>query len=291
MNFFIASFRDHLLESMFKKNINKIIKPIAFIGGNLLWSYLMKRLNKYLKPIKVSIDTTKLYIDNSKEKFIETFDKVTNEDININIEKEFYLKDDYTNIMKQADNHLEKGWKTKVLIENTPKGNIIMFYDSYKQGFSYYTDINPLPYNILNSVAMKYVTIYKCRDFFVDDEITPENKESPFIEIHMVDKPKKKGEDSNKLNLKDAPFARLKNYKSKKVETKDKDGNDKKPERVYYRNKFICMGTIRNYSITQKIKKENKLNGFHSNLLNNISSEAKLQKEVMNYKDFKLKRG
>ena len=107
----------------------------------------------------------------------------------------------------------------------------------------------------------------------------------------MVDKPKKKSEDSNKLNLKDAPFARLKNYKSKKVESQDKEGGYKKPERVYYRNKFICMGTIRNYSIIQKIKKENKLNGFHSNLLNNISSEAKLQKEVMNYKDFKLKRG
>ena len=39
----------------------------------------------------------------------------------------------------------------------------------------------------------------------------------------------------------------------------------------------------------KRIKKENKLNGFKTNLLSGVVSESKLQNEVMNYKDFKLK--
>ena len=68
-----------------------------------------------------------------------------------------------------------------------------------------------------------------------------------------------------------------------------KINKDDKPKRVYYRNKFICVGPVRNYSPIQTPKKINKLNGFNSNLLNNITSETKLQKQVMNYKDFKNK--
>ena len=140
---------------------------------------------------------------------------------------------------------------------------------------------------------MKYVRIYRCRDFFVDDETTQEKEPSPFIQIHMVEKKKTKDADKNssgKSMFKDAPFAKLKNYKKEKQPNKkDIDTESDKPDRIFYRNKFISLGPVRNYSIIQPIKKENKLNGFKTNLLSGVVSESKLQNEVMNYKDFKLK--
>jgi len=268
-----------------------LIKPIIFVGGNMIWRHVLKRINDYNKVIIPPVDITKEYNSKHTNAFLDTF-KQSNSDMNSNIDKEFYSKDDYIKTMRDVDNELERKWKQKTLIEQTPKGNIIMYYDPYKQGFSYYSDSQPIPYAILNAVAMKYVRIYRCRDFFVDDETTPETEPSPFIQIHMVEKKKSKDTDKNssgKSMFKDAPFAKLKNYKTKnQSDTTDENNVPRKPERVFYRNKFISVGPVRNYSILQPIKKENKLNGFKTNLLNGVVSESKLQGQVMNYKDYKL---
>ena len=201
----------------FIKHINTLINPVLFISGNLLYSYAT---NKYLRPIKIPeriVDVTKEYIDKSKHKFIKTFNK-DNTDMNTNIDKEFYIVEDYTTIMKDINNNLEDKWKIKTVCEYTPKGNIIMYYDPYKQGFAYYADEHPISYDILNSVAMRYVTTFKCRDFFVDDQVTPESEVSPFIKIHMTDKSKKKETDSsNSIKNSEGPFAKLKRNNNKLI--------------------------------------------------------------------------
>ena len=273
-----------MFETILSKSSNHMIKPFLFVGGNLLYSYMMRRINESRKIKPISIDITKEYIDKINKKFINNF---KDNNINSNIEKDFYIKEEYSKLMQDPDNELEKKWKLKILIENTPRGNIIMYYDSYKQGFSYYSDTKVIPYNILNAVAMKYVNVYKCGDFFIDDEVTPENQESPFIKIHMIETPNKNKTNSDiykKINSQDAPFAKLKKNQKPKTNESTKD---EKPTRVYHRNKFIFIGPVRNYTPIQKPKKENKLNGFNTNLLDNITSETKVQKQLMNYKDFK----
>ena len=287
MDFFIRPIQRYMLEKIVSNNI---ITPALFIGGNMLSLHLLKYINKSNKITpSLVIDVTKAYIEKATNKFIQTFKQDT--DMNTNIDKEFYSNEDYTNTMKDVRNKLEPKWKLKTLIEHTPRGNVIMFYDSYKQGFTYYADSQNIPYHILNAVAMKYVTTYRCRDFFTDDEITPENKASPLIQIHMVEKSKSKDavNNSNKDKISHAPFAKLKNYKRGNASkpNNDKNSESEKPKRVYYRNKFVCLGPVRNYSIIQKVKKENTMNGFHSNILNNISGETQLQHKVMSYKDFK----
>ena len=283
MDFFMKPAQEHMMN---------LIKPIIFVGGNMIWRHVLKRINDYNKVIIPPVDITKEYNSKHTNAFLDTF-KQSNSDMNSNIDKEFYFKDDYIKTMRDVDNELERKWKQKTLIEQTPKGNIIMYYDPYKQGFSYYSDSQPIPYAILNAVAMKYVRIYRCRDFFVDDETTQEKEPSPFIQIHMVEKKKTKDADKNssgKSMFKDAPFAKLKNYKKEKQPNKkDIDTESDKPDRIFYRNKFISLGPVRNYSIIQPIQKENKLNGFKTNLLSGVVTESKLQNEVMNYKDFKLK--
>lgn len=273
---------------------NTVLSSVLYVGGNILFSYVMKKylcLKKQPEPV---IDETLEYVNKAKQSLIKTF-KQDNTEANANIEKEFYVIEDYINVMKDPNNKLEQTWKLRTLIEYTPKSNIVMYYDPYKQGFSYYADIQPISYDILNAVAMNYVTRFRCRDFFVDNEITQEHDNSPFIQIHMTEKPKKKEGDSTKTI--DGPFVKLKKNnktntntdkdKAKDTNTdKDEDDNTK-PKKIYHRNKFIYIGRFRNYSILTKPKIQNISNGFHSSLLNNLSTETQLQKEVMNYKSFK----
>ena len=293
MDFFMNPIRDYMLKRVVINNFINLVSPVFFIGGNMIWIYILKRIKQYNKVVIPPVDIIKEYNNKQTNAFLETY-KQPNDDMNSNIDEVFYSKDNYTKTMRDVNNELERKWKQKTLIEQTPKGNIIMFYDPYKQGFSYYSDSQPIPYAILNAVAMKYVRIYRCRDFFVDDETTPEKDPSRFIQIHMIEK--KDTKDSTKSNsdksvFKDAPFAKLKNYKKERqTNKKDTDtAEPSKPERIFYRNKFISLGPVRNYSIIQPIKKENKQNGFKTNLLNGIISESNLQNDVMNYKDFKLK--
>lgn len=267
---------------------NTVLSPLFFVGGNMLFSYVMKKylcLKKHPEPV---IDEVQEYIKKAKTMLVKTFNK-NNTDMNANVEREFYVIDDYITVMKDSNNKLEQTWKLRTLIEYTPKYNIIMYYDPYKQGFSYYADIQPISYDILNAVAMKYVTMFKCRDFFVDNEVTQDHDNSPFIQIHMTEKTKKKEGDSNSITTIEGPFVKLKknNKMNANKDDKDKIDDNTKQKKIYHRNKFIYIGRFRNYSILTKPKIQNKSNGFHSSLSDNLSTETQLQKEVMNYKSFK----
>jgi len=129
---------------------------------------------------------------------------------NSNIENVFYDKQEYFSIINKKDNEIEKIWRTRILFESTPRGNIIMFYDPYKLGFSYYSDTNGIPYSILNAVAMKYIYIFRCLDFFVDNKLTDnflDKFESPLIYLYFTEETKKIPTFDNK----NSPFVKYKN--------------------------------------------------------------------------------
>jgi hypothetical protein len=130
-------------------------------------------------PIPVqAITTTSLteqYIQRQATRLLNTYNINDNRlTYNENIDAIFYSKPEWTELLKDENNYLEKKWRTKILIENTPRGNIIMHYDAYKLAFAYYSD-QTVPYQVLNAVAMKYVLTFFCRDFFMDETVrTPE---------------------------------------------------------------------------------------------------------------------
>ena len=97
-----------------------------------------------------------IYMDNNKSQFLK-FQKTASND---NIDAAFYSKPEFKETTIDGSNELEKRWKTRILFETTPRGNIIMYYDAFKLGFSYFSDSNSIPYNVLNSVAMKYVSVF-----------------------------------------------------------------------------------------------------------------------------------
>lgn len=265
--------------------LNKNI--ISLVATSLYRSYfivLYFLLNVYRRIFiteriaTIIIDPIKTYIDVQKERFINT-------NFTDNVDKIFYSKKDYKELLENADNHLEKKWKRNILFEYTPRGNVIMHYDVFKQGFAFYCDTSGISYDILNAVAMKYVYVFRCKDFFIDQNVTPQDKDSPLINIYYKEEKQNQEGKKKDTSFEGAPFAKLKNYNT--VENKENHDDKKKPvDKI--RNKFINMGRIYNFKITQPIKKNNTLNGFKSNLLDVLSGETQLQKEVLSYKDYKL---
>jgi DNA polymerase III alpha subunit len=214
-------------------------------------------------------------------------------------------------MLKDPKNIVEQRWKTRILYESTPRGNIAMYYDVYKQGFSYYSDQNGIPYPILNAAAMKYVMMFYCKDFFMDEKTMTQslsiedkngddkdkNHISPLIKIYETDeieekekerkeKEKKEQEkesqnEESTLKNKDAPFAKLKNYKM----TPNVNKNTKKEEtnKVLFKNKFIYLGKMRNFSFLQKkpiVKNPLEVSSEYDGLFSG---------EKMSYKDYKMK--
>jgi hypothetical protein len=243
--------------------------------------------SKYILPLKI--------------KFLKTFENQRVQ-YNENIDPIFYDKKEFSICVSEANNRLETSWKTKMLFENTPRGNILMFYDAYKLGFSFYSDQNVISYDILNAAAMKYVSIFRCRDFFIDESITPTS--SPFIKLHFTDEPKKDISKSDKsafvklqnyskenpnkkqLHIKPTPSILPNFFSFEKQIQKPKIVETNEPEKM--KNKFLYLGKMINFKITQMAPKKRKvLAKFTSPLLDNIKLDSNIQKERISYSDFK----
>ena len=205
----------------------------------------------------------KEYVEMRKRNFLKTFEKEDASFFSQNIEKVFYDKSAFTELLRDENNYLEKGWKTRILIEHTPRGNVFMHYDPYKQAFSYYSDQTTIPYHVINSVAMKYVITYLCRDFFFDNNIVPKEHLSQLT-------PKDEQVKSSKpitSNTSKSPFVKSKMYNDVSGKT---DVNSEK-----ITNRFIHLGKVRNYDVLSKSALKNGNNGFKTSLLpsNKLSYE------------------
>lgn len=207
------------------------------------------------------------------ERYKERFNKVLQNNtvnFNSNIDKSFYVKEEYDVIMQQ-ENELEKQWKRRMIIETTPRGNIVMYYDAYKLGFAYYSDENVISYEVLNSCAMKYVEVFRCLDFFLDERIM-EDKILPLKMIHFKeDEVIAKKEDTKQFLSSNPVFAKLKpkNTEKPKQSKEDKEGTkDNEPEKMM--NKFISLGKIQNMSVIQTVPKQKGLGSFKSPVLEKL---------------------
>jgi len=248
-----------------------------------------------------SKSTEELRIEKRVQQFKDSFlDKTTN--YNENIDPVLYDRETYDQLIQCEENHLEQAWTKRILMEITPRGNCIMRYNVYKLAFEYYAD-SYIPYALLNTMAMKYVLVYRCRDFFVDEHCLPEGFPSGLTEsIHKYEEAKKQKQkqenaDKHKNTASSAqlsgPFLRSKatKEKSKEVPNPDKPPNksdeksaDKRDDKII--NKFSYMGKLVNFSMLVKPKKVNQLNGFKTELLadNNLSYEEYKKRKLESQK-------
>lgn len=270
-------------------NREKIKNVYTEIHNNVL-KFFGRKPNTPPVAIKSPMET---YVERNLSRFLKTYEST--EKYSENIDDGFYVKDRLKQMLVEANNPLEIEWKRRILYETTPRGNIMMYYDPYKLAFVYYSDTNIMNVSLLNAAAMKYCISYRCRDFFVDNGITPENRHSVLIPIHFIEPPpQKKGTDkSSTQKLDNSAFAKFKNYSK---QTEESHPNKKvtiisptclTPKDVC-KNRFIYMGKISNLNVLQPIKKyTNTINGFKSQHLDNLKGETQLQERVLSYKDFK----
>jgi len=180
---------------------------------------------------------------------------------NQNIDPICYSLVEFQALVLQENNTLESEWKRRILMEYTPRGNVIMYYDIFKHAFAYASD-NYIPYNVLNACAMKYVVTFRCIDFFVDSTILPEEILSPFSLLQNEAEIKKKEDADTKkkelgISFTNAPFAKLKTYSS--VVSSELESNTEKKSKagdmIKYSNNFRNIGKISNVSLLSKPKK------------------------------------
>jgi hypothetical protein len=182
--------------------------------------------------------------------------------------------DELEQIAKQyiIDEQLKK-FKMNYVIEHTPLGNVLMFYNHDKLAFEYYSDLT-IPYRYLETVARKYVITYNYRPLYID--MDEEFKE-------YENKLKKKEEENNQskqencVNKTKDVFAKFKSYNKEagtgRVNTApppknsipqnrramvsdNKKGVNEKTLLKENANRYSYQGKFLNFNILQKIDRK-----------------------------------
>ena len=218
--------------------------------------------------------------DKSCKKYANFYNTVT-ADENSNIDPVLYDFLKRKEVFASGDNEYEKQWKSRILIENTPRGNVMIYFNPYLLSYHYYSDEQIIPYKILEQVATKYVVMYRCKDFFIDVEKRPGNKILEVLqkeEDSLKSKKMKVNDITKCVNIQSESkdvFAALKDYRSeakttevkttevkttevktteaKTTEVKEAKANPKKKvEEPKFSNKFVRIGKMCEFNITQK---------------------------------------
>jgi len=99
--------------------------------------------------------------------------------------------------------------KNTIVMETTPLGNVIMYWDQRKEAFTYFSDAT-IPYRYLEVVARKYVIVNQCKDIYID------MREELKTAKRVLDEKKRRLEEEHKTEKevpkKKSVFAQLKQY-------------------------------------------------------------------------------
>jgi len=82
-------------------------------------------------------------------------------------EEEEPMPYEYQYPLEEAENNGDRDYKKCIVLSNTPKGLVYMRYCKEDEGFEYWAD-NSIDYKYLETAARKYVTIFSCRDIYID---------------------------------------------------------------------------------------------------------------------------
>lgn len=152
-------------------------------------------------------------------------------------------------------------FKQKVLIENTPFGNVIMYYDSTKSSFVYYCD-KTLSYPIVNTVGRKYVLTFRCENLYMDESV-PSNNNNNNNPSAVPDTNAQKAlpeKEASSIPQNKNVYAKFKNYKKPKTTpTQTSSTTSAIPSAEEQINRYTCEGKISNFSFLQTAPKIKRL--------------------------------
>jgi hypothetical protein len=168
--------------------------------------------------------------------------------------------------------------KNNFIMEKTPLGNVIMYWNNSRGSFEYYSD-NTIPYRYLETVGRKYIKTFNCRQIYVDmdfelSEFERKQKEKQEDELKKIEENKKmeleleKNTQFNSNLKKKDVFAKFKNYNKESGTGKVNRGvappknsipnnnnikkDDEKTILKENANRYTCEGKIANFSFLKK---------------------------------------
>ena len=163
--------------------------------------------------------------------------------------------------------------KNNFIIEKTPLGNVIMYWNNARESFEYYSD-NTIPYRYLETVGRKYVKTFNCKQIYVDmsfelnefERKQKEKQEKQEEELKLLEEKKKL--EKNIVEQKKDVFAKFKNYNKESGTGKVNRGaappknsipnnnnmknNDEKVILKENANRYTCEGRLSNFNFLKK---------------------------------------
>jgi len=151
--------------------------------------------------------------------------------------------------------------KNSILFENTPLGNVLMFYDNSRKSFVYYAD-KSISYKYLESVGMRYVVTFNCASIFYDMQEEIKLAEEKTIENRKEkerEKEREKEKEKEDHPAKTSVFAKFKKYNN----STEKTVNSKTPVKIVDNtvvvkenaNRYSYEGKLSNYNFLKFPKK------------------------------------
>ena len=161
-----------------------------------------------------------------------------------------------------SDKTLLDNLKYSFVMETTPNGNVLMFWDNNRSSFIYYSD-TCIPYRYLEVVARKYVIMNNCREiyFIMEEQLKPLKKEE------IVEKKEEKNvfaklksyNQSSILDTKNiAPKKQNQNIQLPRIQINQKETDKNEILLKENANRYSYEGKIINFSFLQKPKKNMK---------------------------------
>jgi hypothetical protein len=221
-------------------------------------------------------------IEEKKNYYINEIDRIKTKLCVLN-EKELCENEVRETVVSHIINEKLDTLKNNFIIEKTPLGNVLMFYNNKKETFEYYSD-NSIPYRFLEVVSRKYVLTFKCRFLYVDMEKELQKYEKKLAEKEMKEKElQEKALKEKELQEKDSfnnsvestskksVFAKFKSYNkdagsgrvNKAPPPKNSIPNNKVSktdnENVLLKEKsnhYTCEGKFANFNILKKVDRK-----------------------------------
>jgi hypothetical protein len=173
-------------------------------------------------------------------------------------------EDKYKDKIKEV-NHLSTtndsldNLKNSFVMETTPNGNVLMFWDNNRYSFTYYSDTS-IPYRYLEVVARKYVIMNNCREIYyiMEEQLKPLKKEEIIKEEEKTVFAKLKSyNQSSIMNTKNIP-SKKQNLSTHlpRIQINQKEENKNEILLKENANRYSYEGKLINFSFLKKPKKK-----------------------------------
>lgn len=174
---------------------------------------------------------------------------------------------------KELTEDFVKDLTLNVIREETPKGDVIMYYSHDLESFVYYSKTKEIPYKYLETLARKYVIIYDCKKLYVDIRKEYEKGLNKYKELkeNKTTESAVSGEVEGGEKKKKQLFASFKTYNRKgEVNAKQKD-------KIYIlrekSNRYSYRGKLDDY---KEDTRDDEQNSGEEAAENNVVKEKKI---------------